>query len=327
MELIVLSERDVLDLLPVADCIAVMEDAFRTVAAGGYAQPQRLIAWLPGGRGAIGTMPGFLASPDAIAAKVITVFPENRAAGLESHQGSVLLHETKTGRPLAVVHAGAVTAIRTAAVSGLATRILAKESAARVALLGSGTQARTHLDALRAARKISNVAVWSRTPENARAFAREAAAKHNIPVEAAATPREAIDGAEIVCTLTAATSPILEGGWLEPGMHVNAAGSSVPPFRELDAQAVARARVFVDNRECVLNEADDLRVPLAEGAIDLDHILADLGDLVTGAVAGRTSSDDITLFKSVGMAIEDVAAARELYARALDQGRGTRIDY
>ena len=327
MELIVLSERDVLDLLPVADCIAVMEQAFRTVAAGGYAQPQRLIAWLPGRRGAIATMPAYLGSPDAVAAKVITVFPENRAAGLESHQGSVLLHETQTGRPLAIVHAGAVTAIRTAAVSALATRLLSGPASTRLALLGSGTQARTHLEALRAVRAIAHVKVWSRTPENARAFAHGESPKHGLPIEVAASARDAIEGAHIVCTLTAATSPVLEGAWLEPGMHVNAVGSSVPPFRELDAEVVKRSRVFVDNRECVLNEADDLRVPLADGAIGLEHILGDLGQLVTGEIAGRSSAGDITLFKSVGMAIEDVAAARELYARALAQGRGTRVEY
>lgn len=327
MELIVLSERDVLDLLPVADCIAVMEQAFRTVAAGGYAQPQRSIAWLPGGRGAIGTMPAFLASPDAVAAKVITVFPENRAAGLESHQGSVLLHETQTGRPLAIVHAGAVTAIRTAAVSALATRLLSNPSSTRLALLGSGTQARTHLDALRAVRDIEKVTIWSRTAEHAREFAHAESLKHGLPIDVAGSPRDAVLGAEIICTLTAATAPILEGAWLEPGVHVNAVGSSVPPFRELDAQAVARARVFVDNRECVLNEADDLRTPLAEGTIGPEHILGDLGQLVTGAVAGRTSRSDITLFKSVGMAVEDVAAARELYARAVAQGRGARVEY
>lgn len=327
MELIVLGEREVFELLPVADCIEVMEGAFRTVAAGGFAQPQRLIAWLPGGRGAIGTMPGYLASPDAIAAKVITVFPQNRAAGLESHQGSVLLHETQTGKPLAVVHAGAVTAIRTAAVSALATRLLSNESATVLALLGSGTQARTHLEALRAVRPISRVKVWSRTQEHAREFAREQSAEHGLPIEVVETAREAVEGAGIICTLTAATAPVLEGAWLEPGMHVNAVGSSVPPFRELDTAAVARARLFVDNRECVLNEADDLRVPLSEGGIGKEHILADLGELVTGSVPARISRDDVTLFKSVGMAIEDVAAARELYARALAKGRGTRVEY
>ena len=327
MELIVLGERDVYELLPIADCVEVMEGAFRTVAAGGFAQPQRLIAWLPDRGGAIGTMPAFLADPDAVGAKVITVFPENRAAGLESHQGSVLLHETQTGRPLAIVHAGAVTAIRTAAVSALATRILSNASATRLALLGSGTQARTHLEAIRSVRTISHVTVWSRTPEHARDFASRESGRTGISIEVCGSPREAVRDAEIVCTLTAATAPVLEGAWLESGMHVNAAGSSVPPFRELDTEAVKRARVYVDNRECVLNEADDLRAPIGEGAISKDHILADLGELVSGSNAGRTSAEQITLFKSVGMAVEDIAAARELYRRALSQGRGTRVEY
>ncbi len=327
MELIVLGERDVYELLPIADCIAVMEGAFRTVAAGKFAQPARLIAWLPGGHGAIGSMPAYLGEPDALAVKVITVFPENRAAGLESHQGSVLLHETQTGRPLAIVHAGAVTAIRTAAVSALAAHILSTPQSARLALLGSGTQARTHLEAMRAVRPIAHVNVWSRTPEHARAFAREESRRQGIPIDVADSARDAMNGCDIVCTLTAATAPILEGAWLEPGMHVSAAGSSVPPFRELDSEAVKRARLFVDNRDCVLNEADDLRAPIAEGVITTTHILADLGELVTGKVPGRTSPGDITLFKSVGMAIEDVAAARELYARAQTRGRGTHVEY
>jgi alanine dehydrogenase len=327
MELIVLGERDVHDLLPIADCIDVMDGAFRTVARGGFMQPLRSIAWLPDRRGAIGTMPGFLAEPDAVGAKVITVFPENRAAGLESHQGSVLLHETQTGKPLAIVHAGAVTAIRTAAVSALATRILAQDSASRLALLGSGTQARTHLEAMLAVRPIIRVKVWSRTPGNARAFAQAAAAEHGIEIETTESAREAVRDAEIVCTLTAATAPVLEGAWLEPGMHVNAVGSSVPPFRELDSAVVERSHIFVDNRECVLNEADDLRVPIAEGAIGTDRILGDLAELAAGTVRGRTSDADITLFKSVGMAIEDVAAARELYRRAVREGRGARVDY
>jgi ornithine cyclodeaminase len=327
MELIVLGERDVYELLPIAECIAVMEGAFKTVAAGKFAQPQRLIAWLPDGHGAIGSMPAYLGDPDALAVKVITVFPENRAAGLESHQGSVLLHETQTGRPLAIVHAGAVTAIRTAAVSALAARILSNPRASRLALLGSGTQARTHLEAMRAIRPIAQVRVWSRTPDHARTFAREESERHGIPVEVAPSARDAVSGCDIVCTLTAATAPVFEGAWFEPGMHVSAAGSSVPPFRELDAEAVKRARLFVDNRDCVLNEADDLRVPIAEGAITVEHILGDLGELVTAKVPGRTSPDDVTLFKSVGMAVEDVATARELYARAQTRGRGTRVEY
>lgn len=327
MDLIVLGERDVHELLPIADCIEVMDGAFRTVARGGFMQPLRSIAWLPNRRGAIGTMPGFLAEPDAVGAKVITVFPENRAAGLESHQGSVLLHETQTGKPLAIVHAGAVTAIRTAAVSALATRILAKESASCLALLGSGTQAHTHLESMMSVRPIARVKIWSRTPANARAFADAAAAEYGIEIETAASASEAVRGAQIVCTLTAATKPVLEGAWLEPGMHVNAVGSSVPPFRELDHAVVERSRIFVDNRECVLNEADDLRMPIAAGLIGADRILADLAELAAGTAQGRTSGSDITLFKSVGMAIEDIAAARELYRRAVLQGRGTRVDY
>jgi ornithine cyclodeaminase len=225
------------------------------------------------------------------------------------------------------VHAGAITAIRTAAVSGVATRLLANEDAATLALLGSGAQARSHLHAMREVRPIRRVRVWSRTFENAQAFARETHAQHGLHVTAVHTSQEAIDGSDIICTVTAATQPVLEGLWLHGGEHINAVGSSVPPFRELDTEAVVRARVFVDSRESALSEPDDIRVPLAAGAITEHHLLGDLADLASGKCHGRTSRDDITLFKSVDLAIEDLAAAQAIYERALAQGRGAAIEF
>ncbi len=327
VRVLVIGERDVHQLLPMRACIEAMSRAFAGLSASGFMQPPRIIAWQPDRTGAIAAMPAWLGEPLALGAKIISVFPQNRQVGMESHQGLVALFETEHGALRAIVHAGAITAIRTAAVSGLATRLLANQNAGDLAILGSGTQARTHLQAMLETRAIRRVRVWSRTPQHARAFAQQAAREHGVDVAAVDTAREAVDGADIICTVTASTSPLLEGLWLADGAHVNAVGSSVPPFRELDTQAIVRAKLFVDSHESALREPDDIRVPLAEGAIAQTHILADLAQLASGEHPGRTSKSEITIFKSVGLAIEDLAAAQAVYERALAEGRGTAIEF
>jgi len=327
MTVLVIGERDVHDLLPMHACIEAMQRTFERLNASGFMQPLRILAWQPDGAGAIAAMPAWLGEPSALGAKLISVFPQNRQAGIESHQGFVALFETEHGVPLAILHAGAITAIRTAAVSAVATRVLANEDSAQLALLGSGTQARTHLEAMLAVRPIRRVSVWSRNPEHAQSFALDAAEAYDIEIAAAASAREAVAGSDIICTITASTEPVLQGAWFEGGEHVNAVGASVPPFRELDVEAIVRARLFVDSRESALREPDDIRVPLAEGAITEKHLLGDLADLASGACEGRTSKSNVTIFKSVGLAIEDLAAARTIYERALAEGRGSPIEF
>lgn len=316
--MLVLDERTIYDVLPMRDCIDEMDRAFRSVSRGDFVQPLRLIAWQPGHHGGMAAMPGFLAG--VLGAKLISVFPQNRAAGLESHQGLVALHDSSDGRLLAIAHAGAITALRTAAVSALATRLLATPGPHRVALLGSGTQAVTHLQALRCVIDVRDVRVWSRTFENAKAFSeRETSAAAAVtPVESV---REALVGASVVCTLTAATAPILESEWISDGAHVNSVGASVSGFRELDAATVERARVYVDMRECALRESDDLR------GIGPERVVGELSEMVTGGCELRRSEREVTLFKSVGMAIEDLAAVRLAYDRALARGVGTHVDF
>lgn len=328
MQVTVVGHREVFELLPMAECVEVMADAFRTLGEGQAVLPQRQVLRLPDGRGALGLMPSWLgASFSALGAKVVSVFPGNAASRYESHQGAVLLFETGNGRLLAIVDAGAITAIRTAAVSALATRLLAREGAADLAILGVGTQAAMHLVAMQAVRPIRRVRVWSRDADHARRFADHAAGRCGPTVEAAATARDAVAGADLVCTVTGATAPILQGGWLAAGTHVNAVGASVPPFRELDTAAVARSSLFVDRRESALAEADDVRIPLREKAIGEEHIRGELADLVLGRVEGRTDAGGITLFKSVGLAVEDLAAAHYVYERAELAGAGTRVDF
>lgn len=313
-----LGREEVERLLPMGECIEVMAEVLSALARGEALQPLRQAHWLPDRRGLLGVMPGALLGDEAVLGiKVITVFHGNHAHGEESHLGSVLLFEAEMGKPLAILDAAAITAIRTAAVSALATRLLAREDAGDLALLGSGVQAKTHLAALREVRPLRRVRIWSRHAESAARFAEEESARHGLPVEATATARDAVEGADLVCTVTSSREPVLEGAWLVPGAHVNAVGACTPATREIDTATVVRARVFVDRRESALAEAGDLLIPIREGAVGEDHIAGELGDLLLGRVAGRRSAEEITLFESLGLAVEDLAVARHVWRKAL----------
>jgi ornithine cyclodeaminase len=307
-----LDDAAVARLLPLRECIGVMERAFRALADGRAVQPLRQVLRLPDGSGALYCMPAFLGDDPqgALAVKLITLFPGNAARGRETHQGIIVLFDARDGSVLAMMDAASVTALRTAAVSALATRLLALPAASVLALLGSGVQASSHLAAMLEVRSIRQVRVWSRTPAHARAFAAAASRRHDIEVQAVDSPELAVRDAHVVCTVTGAAKPILYGRWVAPGTHINAVGASTAHTRELDTEAVSRARVFVDSRESALAEAGDLLIPMAEGAITAAHIHGDLGDLVTGRVSGRASDGEVTIFESLGLAVEDAAAAR-----------------
>lgn len=325
VEVLVIDAPTVRRLLSMARCIDVMEEALSALARGDAMNPLRSILGLPFAGSALAVMPAAQLAPPVFGVKVISVFPQNREAGLETHQGAVLLFEAEHGRPVALVDASEVTALRTAAVSGVATRALARPDADDLAMLGSGTQARTHLDAMLAVRPVLRVRAWSPTRERLEAFAAEASERHGIHVEAVADPRAAVDGASLICTVSGAREPVVHGHWLAPGVHVNAVGSALPGARELDGEVLHRARLFVDRRESALNESGDILLAMAEGAIGQDHILAELGEVLIGSAAGRTGTDDVTLFKSLGLAVEDVATARAVLDEARRQGAGTTI--
>lgn len=313
--LLLLDAADVARLLPMAACIEAMSDALLATARGEVTLPLRQVVLLSGGRGALASMPA-VAPALGMAVKVITVLPDNHGSDYPSHQGAVLLFGHEHGDLQAVVDASELTAIRTAAVSGVATRLLARQDASDLGLLGSGVQARTHLAAMRAVRTLERVRVWSPSRAHREAFADREAARHGIQVEPVGSAEAAIRGADLVCTVTAATDPVLRGEWLRPGAHVNAVGASLPSARELDTEAVRRARLFVDRRESAVHESGDYLIPLREGAIGEDHIVGELGEVLLGTAAGRGGADEITLFKSLGIAIEDLAAARLLVDRA-----------
>ena len=325
MRILVVSQDEVPRLLPMADCMERMAGVLRALTAGEALLPLRTVLRLPEG-GAFGVMPAYLARPAAIGLKAITVFPQNEGTEYDSHQGAVMLFEADHGRLLAIMDASSITAIRTAAVSGVATRALAREDAGDLAILGSGVQAASHLDAMAAVRPLRRVRVWSRTPEHAREFARRESERAGVAIEPVDSPRAAVEGADLVCTVTAARQPVLEGAWIAAGAHVNAVGACFATARELDAAAVARARLYVDARESALAEAGDFLLARGEGAVGDDHIRGELGDLVLGRVAGRQSAADVTLFESLGLAVEDLAAAHAVLRRALAEDRGLAVE-
>lgn len=329
MQTLLLSDKDVATLLPMAECIDVMAEALRSVGKGESILPLRTVIRLPETTNAFASMPAVMGvgSNASIGAKLITVFPGNDATPFDSHIGVVLLFDAEHGALQAIADASSITSIRTAAVSGLATRLLANEDANELGILGAGVLAMTHLDAVRAVRPIKRVRVWSRSGSRAVEFAERARKKHDIEIVVSDSARDAVSGAHVVCTVTSARTPVLEGSWIAPGTHINAVGASISSARELDSACVAMARLFVDRRESTMAESGDFLIPKSEGLFDDRHILGDLGDLLLKRAEGRTSKDQVTLFKSLGLAVEDVAAVRHIYDKARATGAGTTMAF
>ena len=325
MDVIVVNHEEVPRLLPMGECMEAMVGALKAYSAGEALVPLRSIIWLPDKAGGLGLMPGYLGEPAALGVKIVTVFPKNEGTPFESHQGSVMLFDVENGRLLTIIDAGEITAIRTAAVSGVATRLLAREDAGNLALLGTGTQARTHLEAMLDARSIRRVRAWGKDRTRAERFVKLESKNFGIAIELVSTAQEAVEDADIICTVTGSKEPILCGDWIAPGTHINAVGACLPTTRELDADAVVKSKMFVDSRESTLNEAGDFLFPQQAGLIDESHILGELGEVLGGSVPGRRSEDDVTLFKSLGLAIEDLASAHVIYTKALRESIGTTV--
>jgi ornithine cyclodeaminase len=288
-----------------------------------------MVMRMPDASGFLGLMPGHIAADGgrdgALGMKAVSVFPGNARRGIDTHQGAVLLFEADTGRLSALMDGATITAIRTAAVSGVATDLLARTDATELAILGAGVQARTHLEAIAAVRPIRHVRVWSRNPEHAASLVKEVAAGNKASIDAVPTAEAAIRGADVVATVTASPEPILQRAWLKEGVHINAVGSSIPTTREIDTATMAAVRLFVDRRESAVNEAGDILIPMREGAFTADHIQAELGDVIIGKDRGRRSATELTLFKSLGLAVEDVASAAFILKRAQQTGVGQTV--
>lgn len=328
MKLLILSHSEVEALLPMNECIPVMEQAFVALARNEFHQPLRTIVTPREVKGVMALMPTFRSGDKPLfGLKAICVFPGNAAIGKDAHQGGVLLSDGHTGELRAMVNASAITSIRTAAVSGLATQLLANPDASDLAIIGSGVQARSHLQAMACVRPIRRARVASLRLEKAQAFVKELQNAYDFPIEAVSSADEAVRDANLIVTATIAREPVLKREWIRAGAHINAVGTYSPKAREIDGATMAAASVFVDRRESATNEAGDYILAVAEGAIPPDHIRAELCEVVIGSHAGRTSTEEITIFKSLGLAIEDLAAAAYVYQKAADQNAGKWIDF
>jgi len=321
VSVLVVSARDVHELLDLESCITAMERVLAQLARDEVTNPLRSIM-RPPGPALMGLMPAHRGGDAPLfSLKEIVIVPANPARGLDPHQGAVLLHDGATGELRAVVNASAITEIRTAAVSAVATKLLARKGSRVVAVLGSGIQARSHVDAMQTILADPIIRVWSRTPAHAEALALET---HSLVAQ---TIEEALDGADIVCTTTASPGPIVELELLSPGAHVNAVGSSVASARELSTATVAAGSLFVDRRESAEHESGDYLLAVREAGIGPEHIRAELGEVLIGAHPGRTFDDELTIFKSLGLAAEDLAAADLCVQRARERGLGTEVAF
>ena len=303
--------------MPMAVCIDLMEEVQASISRGDIRLPRRSFLPLPDTGDAAGNslliMPGALPGAGVFGAKLLSLYPENGHLHppLPAIQGYLLLFDGGNGSPLALIDAGSLTAIRTAAASAAATRALAGPDAADLALLGYGVQAATHLEAMQLVRPIRNVRVWGPSRERAADFAAEHSAE-GLPVDVAETPEEAVRGADLICAVSAATSPVIKAGWLRPGCHLNLVGAHSPDAREADSAAIRAARLFTEITEFALQESGDILLAMAEGAITREHIAGEIGEVFDGRLAGRESADQITIYKSLGNTAQDLRAGQYL---------------
>ena len=322
---VLLTEKDVRAVLSMDDLIGAMEGALDQFSAGGVRQPLRSIMDVGDGHAFYGVMPAFIKQPPALGTKLVSVYHTNAAHGLPSHLATIVLLDPETGALQAIMDGRYITEARTAAVSAASAKHLAKKDARVLAVLGSGVQARSHIDAIARVRPIAEIRVWSRDPGRVAALLREL---HDAPppghtrVEAAPSPDAAAEGADIIALVTASREPVLSRAAVADGTHICAVGACRPDQREMETALVRAARVFVDSRAGALAEAGDLVIPLKEGAFDASHIAGELGDVFGGRIPGRRNDAEITIFKSLGMAVEDVAAARLAFERASARGLG-----
>jgi ornithine cyclodeaminase/alanine dehydrogenase-like protein (mu-crystallin family) len=324
VKLLVLSGRDVHALLGYRECANAMREALTALQAGRAQMPLRTVIRPEGAAGLVALMPSYL---DDYGLKAICITTSNPAAGLDTHQGVVLVSRGATGEPLALLNASAVTEIRTAAVSVVATDLLARPEADVLAVIGTGVQARSHVLALQEARDLREIRLAGRTAERAERLAAGLRDEVAAPVIACRSARDAVAGAGIVVTATSSATPVLESGWLAPGTHINAVGACLPTDRELDTATVASGVLFADRRDSLLTESGDYVLAAAEGAVSPAQIRAELGQILAGEAPGRQAADEITIFESMGLAIEDLAAARRAYDLAAATGGGTWVEF
>lgn len=321
---LLLTEEHVRSVLPMTDLIECMESAVARFSAGDVQQPVRTILNVGPRKHWWGLMPAYINQPPTMGAKIVTVFDTNAARGLHTHLAMIVLLDPETGALQALMDGRYITEARTGAVSAVSARHLARAEASRLAIIGTGVQARSHLEAFKEVRRLRDVRVWSPTRANRERFVDEMQAHAGVPLSAAASAEEAVRGADLIVLATSAATPPVAASWIAEGSHIVSVGAPRPDQREIDPALLARARVFVDSRAGALAESGDVVLGISEGRFGPDRIAGELGELVLGRVAGRQSADQITIFKSLGMAVEDVATADLVYRRAVEGGVGSR---
>jgi alanine dehydrogenase len=320
-----LTEQHVQGLLPMTDLIPAMEAALARFSAREVLQPVRTVLSVGPTHAFFGLMPAYVESPPRLGAKLVTVFNRNLERGLPSHLATILLLDPETGALLAVMDGRYITEARTAAVSAVSARHLARPRAEVLAIIGTGVQARSHLEALAEVRPLREVRVWSPQAKSRERFVAEMTNRVPVPLRAEATAEAAVRDADLVVLVTASPTPVLDSAWVAPGAHVMSVGACRPDQREMDPALVARARLFVDSRDAALVESGDVVMGIADGRFAAGHVRGELGEVVLGRVTGRDSDEAITVFKSLGMAVEDVVAADLVLRRAIETGAGTEL--
>ena len=321
-----LTEHHVAALLPPGDLIQAMETALARFSAGDVVQPVRTVLSVGPQKAYFGVMPACVSEPPQLGAKLVTVFGQNLAKGLPSHLATILLFDPETGALMAVMDGRYITEARTAAVSAVSAKAMARPDASRLAILGSGVQARSHLEALVEVRALADVRVWSPQARSRERFVADMAGKVAPPIRACASAEEAVRGADIVVLVTSSPTPVVDDAWVASGAHVISVGACRPDQREMAPALVARGRLVVDSRAAALVESGDVVQGIREGRFGESHVVGELGEVLLGRVTGRRDADEVTIFKSLGMAVEDVAAADLVYRRAEDTGAGTALE-
>jgi len=312
--------------LPISACIDAVEAAMIATSAGEADLPLRMNLPVRGTKGKLVVMPGVLASQRVFGLKIVSKFPRPAGDPHGSHVGMVVIFDADTGLPLALMEGGLLTEIRTAAASALATRTLSRPESSTLAILGTGAQAERHALAIPLVRPIRRVRIWGRSTERAAALAARLREQGLGDVTVAATAEDAVRGADIICTTTSSPEPILRGAWLEPGMHLNLVGSAIPTTAEVDVECVRRARIYVDLRASAAAEAGELRAAIAAGVVAADCVVGEIGEVLAGRAPGRASPADITLYKSLGVASQDLAAGLSAFRAAVEANLGHDLD-
>jgi alanine dehydrogenase len=329
MKLRILSKKDVQRALSMKECIELMKAAFAQLSSGQAHVPLRSQLPVTAHEGVTLFMPAYLAQSGDLGAKIVSVFPRNLKANLPTIHAVVFVIDSRTGIPMALMDGTYLTALRTGAASGAATDLLARKDARLLVLFGAGTQARTQLEAVCTVRPITKVLVCDVDPKRAKDFVEEMKGRGApIPndIRWIASAEEGVKEADIICTATTSNKPVFDGKALRPGTHINAVGAYTPQMQEVDSETIRRAKVVIDSRQASLAEAGDLIIPLQQGVITEKHIYAEIGEIVAGLRPGRESMDEITFFKSVGVAVQDVAAARRVLDKATELGLGAEVE-